>query len=56
MSMSVARAGSAGGAGSPDPSKMAAKVATKMMRDLDTNQDGSLDKNEVVTGLSAKGV
>lgn len=56
MSISVASVGTPRHAEGVDPSKMAAKIASKMMRDLDTNKDGSLDKNEFVTGLSAKGV
>ena len=56
MSISVAPVGAPRHAEGVDPSKMAAKIASKMMRDLDTNKDASLDKNEFVTGLSAKGV
>jgi hypothetical protein len=56
MSISVALAGASNPAGGFDPSKMASKIASKMMNDLDTNKDGNLNKNEFVTGLSAKGV
>jgi len=39
-----------------DISKMASTIAAKMVKGLDTNEDGSLDKNEFVTGLTAKGI
>jgi Ca2+-binding EF-hand superfamily protein len=54
--MSVARVGNAGAVESTDPSKMASKVAAKMMSELDTSKDGNLDRNEFVSGLTAKGV
>jgi hypothetical protein len=60
--MSVGAIGSGGGvpagpgAAPPDVSKLASKVAAKMMSELDANKDGSIDKNEFVTGLQAKGV
>jgi Ca2+-binding EF-hand superfamily protein len=44
------------GAGAPDASKFASKIAAKMMNELDANKDGSIDKKEFVTGLQAKGV
>lgn len=41
-----------GGHGVFDPSKFASRV----MKDLDTNGDGSIDKSEFTTGLAKKGV
>ena len=51
--MSVSGIGSAGGF---DLAKMASNIASNMMKKLDTNGDGSIDKTEFVTGLTAKGV
>lgn len=49
--MSVSTSG-IGGAGSFDPSKFASNLVKK----LDTNEDGSLDKTEFVNGLTSAGV
>jgi Ca2+-binding EF-hand superfamily protein len=35
---------------------MASKLASKMLGELDANQDGSIDKKEFVTGMTTKGV
>jgi EF hand len=48
--------GGGGGFGGVDLSKMASHMASKMMNDLDTNKDGSIDKKEFVAGLTAKGI
>ncbi len=56
MAMTIVGAGSAAGAGAGDPAKMASHIASRMMRDLDSNKDGSLDKSEFVQGLTSKGV
>ncbi|MBF0107200.1 MAG: hypothetical protein HQM16_17960 [Deltaproteobacteria bacterium] len=45
--------------GSPrsfNPSQMASKFSKKMIGDLDTNSDGSIDKSEFVDGSKSKGV
>ena len=55
MSTSISAIG-AGTAAAADPSARASRFAAKMMKELDSNQDGSIDKNEFVTGLTAKGV
>ena len=51
--MSISGIGSGGGF---DVSKMASTIASKMVKNLDTNSDGTLDKNEFVAGLTANGV
>jgi hypothetical protein len=56
MSMSVSGVSPVRGAGGFDPSKMASTIASRMMSELDTNNDGSLDKAEFVAGLKSKGV
>jgi Ca2+-binding EF-hand superfamily protein len=55
MSTSISAIGN-GSAPAADPAARASRIAAKMMKDLDTNQDGSIDKKEFVTGLTAKGV
>jgi hypothetical protein len=35
---------------------MASRIASKMMTELDVNKDGSLTRNEFVSGMGAKGV
>lgn len=46
------------GASAPafDPSKAAARIASKVFSDLDADKDGKLNKTEFVSGLEAKGV
>jgi hypothetical protein len=39
-----------------DPAKGAARLATKMFDDMDTDTDGSISKDEFVKGLESKGV
>ena len=39
-----------------NPIEMAPKMAKKMVEDLDTNKDGSIDKAEFTTSLQKKGV
>lgn len=51
--MSISGIGSGGGF---DLSKMASSVATKIVKELDTDQSGSVNKSEFVTGMTAKGV
>ena len=48
--------GVTGSAGGFDISQMASKMASRMMKDFDSNGDGSLDKKEFVSGLTAKGL
>ena len=55
MSTSISAIGR-GTAPAADPAARAARFAAKMVKELDTNQDGSIDKKEFVTGLTAKGV
>ncbi len=55
MSISVNAAGS-GTVQGFDPSKMASKIAAKMMRDLDPNNTGSVSKDTFISALTAKGV
>jgi len=56
--MSISISGSQGAAsfGNFDPSKMASKVASKMMSDLDSGKDGNISKDEFVSGMSSKGM
>lgn len=51
--MSVSGIGNAGGF---DPAKMASTIAAKVVKNLDTNGDGNLDKNEFVSGLTTNGI
>jgi hypothetical protein len=44
------------GATSFDPSKHAARLASKVFSDMDTDTDGSVTKDEFVKGLESKGV
>jgi hypothetical protein len=53
MSISPVVTGSGGGF---DPSKMASKIASKMMSDLDPKNTGTVTKDQFVSGLTAKGV
>jgi hypothetical protein len=39
-----------------DPSKGAARFASKIFKDMDTDTDGSVSKDEFVKGLESKGV
>jgi Ca2+-binding EF-hand superfamily protein len=55
MSSSISAIGN-GSAPAADPAARASRIAAKMMKELDTNKDGSIDKKEFVTGLTAKGV
>ncbi len=55
MSMSISPIGNGSGGGF-DPSKMASKIASKMMRDLDPNNTGKVTKDQFISGLTAKGV
>jgi Ca2+-binding EF-hand superfamily protein len=55
--MSIGGIGSAtGSVGGFDFPKMASKMASQMMKEADSNGDGSLDKKEFVSGLTAKGI
>ncbi len=51
--MSITGIGNGGGF---DPSKMASKIATQMVKQLDSNGDGSIDKSEFVTAMAANGI
>ena len=51
--MSINGIGSASGF---DLSKMASNIASGMVKNLDTDKDGSIDKKEFVAGLTAKGI
>jgi hypothetical protein len=55
MSMAIKAAGS-GAAHGFDASKMASKIASKMMSDLDPDNTGSVSKDQFVSALTAKGV
>lgn len=55
MSTSISAIGT-GTTAAADPAARASRIATKMMKELDSNRDGSIDKKEFVTGLTAKGV
>jgi hypothetical protein len=53
--MSISSVGSGGGGGF-DPSKMASKIASKMMSDLDPNNTGKVTKDQFISGMAAKGI
>ena len=55
MSLSISPAGIGSGGGF-DPSKMASKMASRMMGDLDPNNTGKVTKDQFVSELTAKGV
>jgi Ca2+-binding EF-hand superfamily protein len=56
MSISISGSQGAASLGNFDPSKMASKVASKMMSDLDSGKDGSISKDEFVSGMTSKGM
>lgn len=51
--MSISGIGSPGGL---DVSKMASTIASKVVKNLDSNGDGTLEKKEFVAGLTANGI
>ena len=51
--MSIESIGSSGGF---DPALMASKMAQKIVREFDTNEDGSIDKQEFSDALQTKGI
>lgn len=53
MSINAAGSGTVQGF---DPSKMASRMASKMMSDLDPNNSGSISKDTFVSALTAKGL
>jgi hypothetical protein len=55
MSISISSIAS-GGSSSFDPSKMASKIASKMMSELDPNNTGKVTKDQFVSALTTKGV
>jgi hypothetical protein len=55
MSISIGSVTS-GGSSSFDPSKMASKIASKMMSDLDPNNTGKVTKDQFISALTTKGV
>jgi hypothetical protein len=55
MSISISSVKS-GSSGSIDPSKMASKIASKMMSELDPNNTGKVTKDQFISSLTAKGV
>ncbi len=56
--MSISISGTQGTASlkAMDPSKMASKIASKMMSDLDGNKNGSISKDEFISGMTDKGM
>ena len=56
--LNSAVSGASGSSGRPafDPAKAAAHGAQRFMKAFDANQDGSVSKDEFVTGMQAKGV
>lgn len=56
MAISITGGASGSGLEKLAPAKMASRVASKMMSELDTNQDGSVSKDEFVSGLTSNGV
>jgi hypothetical protein len=56
--LNAAVSGTSGSGGRPafDPAKAAERGAQRFMKTYDANQDGSVSKDEFVTGLQAKGV
>lgn len=42
--------------GAFDPSKMASAMASKMMKQLDPNNNGKVTKDQFISGMAAKGV
>ena len=56
MAISVRPVGSGSSPASFTPSKSAAGLASQLMKELDTNHDGTVTKQEFVAALSAKGV
>jgi hypothetical protein len=55
MSMSISPVVSSN-AGRFDPSKIASVVASKMMKDLDPNNIGTVSKDQFISGMAAKGM
>jgi hypothetical protein len=55
MSMSISAVGSGGGGGF-DPAKMASRIASKMMSDLDPNSTGKVTTDQFISGMAAKGI
>jgi EF hand len=51
--MAISGIGSTGGF---DLSKNASNLASKVLKNLDTNKDGNIDRKEFVTGLTARGI
>jgi Ca2+-binding EF-hand superfamily protein len=51
--MSISGIGSGGGF---DLSKMASSMASKIEKEVDTDQSGSVNKSEFVSGMTAKGI
>ena len=54
MSMSISSVGNSNGGF--DPSKSAAMVVSKMMKDLDPNNTGKVTKDQFISGMAAKGM
>jgi Ca2+-binding EF-hand superfamily protein len=53
VSMSISSTGAVSGLA---PSQMVSKMANRMMKELDTNSDGGIDKKEFVAGLKNEGI
>jgi hypothetical protein len=51
MSMSISAVGSGGGGGF-DPAKMASRIASKMMSDLDPNSTGKVTTDQFISGMA----
>jgi Ca2+-binding EF-hand superfamily protein len=54
--MPISSIGSIGSSDGYDPTTTASQIASKMMKDLDANGDGSINKAEFVSGMKTKGV
>lgn len=56
MTTAISSTSSSTGAATFDPSKGAARFASKVFKDMDTDTDGKVSKDEFVKGLESKGV
>jgi len=56
LNAAVSSASASSGRPAFDPAKAAAQGAQRFMKTYDANEDGSVSKDEFVTGLTAKGI
>jgi hypothetical protein len=56
MAMTINPVASGGSGGGFDPTKMASRMASRIMRDLDPDNTGKVTKDQFISGLTAKGV